>query len=146
MRKADAAAAVFRDGFNCAQAVFSTLASDHGLDAATAAKIATAFGGGMARSGETCGVVTGAFMALGLARGNGAPKDIAIKEKTYELAREYVKRFTERHRSLLCRELLGCDISTHEGHEKAKQQGLFGTVCARLVRDSVEIVDELLRP
>ena len=144
MKKADAAVSVFKDGFNCAQAVFSTLAPDLGLGAGTAAKTATAFGGGMARRGETCGVVTGAFMALGLARGNSAPGEKEIKEKTYELAREFVKRFAERHDSLVCRELLGCDIGTPEGHERARQQGLFGTVCARLVRDSVEIAEELL--
>ena len=144
MKKADAAVSVFKDGFNCAQAVFSTLAPDLGLGAETAAKTATAFGGGMARMGETCGVVTGAFMAIGLARGNSRPAEKEIKEGTYVLALEFVKRFKARHDSLVCRELLGCDIGTPEGHERAKQQGLFDTVCAKLVRDSIEIAEEVL--
>jgi C_GCAxxG_C_C family probable redox protein len=144
MKKIDHAARVFADGFNCAQAVFSTVAPGLGLDEETAARIATAFGGGMARMGGTCGVVTGAFMALGLARGNGRPADKETKEKTYVIALEFVKRFMERHGSIACRDLLGCDIGTHEGHERAKQQGLFDTVCSKLVKDSAAILEDML--
>jgi C_GCAxxG_C_C family probable redox protein len=144
MKKAEVAVSVFKDGFNCTQAVFSTIAPEHGLDGGTAARAATAFGGGLARRGETCGAVTGALMAIGLARGNNRPADKEVKERTYELAREFIKRFESRNGSIACRELLGCDISTPEGHERAKREGLFDTVCAKLVRDSVEIVRRLL--
>jgi C_GCAxxG_C_C family probable redox protein len=144
MKKADHAASVFADGFNCAQAVFSSVAPGLGLDEGTAARIATAFGGGMARMGGTCGVVTGAFMALGLARGNSLPADKETKEMTYVIALEFVKRFMERNGSIACRDLLGCDIGTHEGHERAKQQGLFDTVCSKLVKDSVEMLEDML--
>jgi C_GCAxxG_C_C family probable redox protein len=144
MKKADHAASVFADGFNCAQAVFSTAAPGLGLDEETAARIATPFGGGMARMGQTCGVVTGAFMAIGLARGNSSPADKETKEATYVVALEFVKRFMERHGSIACRDLLGCDIGTHEGHERAKQLKLFDTVCSKLVRDSVEMLEDML--
>jgi len=144
MKKADHAASVFADGYNCAQAVFSAVAPGFGLDEETAARIATAFGGGMARMGGTCGVVTGAFMALGLARGNSLPADRETKEKTYVISLEFVKRFMERNGSIACRDLLGCDIGTHEGHERAKQQGLFDTVCSKLVKDSVEMLEDML--
>jgi len=144
MKKSEAAAGVFKEGLNCAQAVFSTVAPDFGLAAGTAAKAATAFGGGMARMGETCGAVTGAFMAIGLARGNDRPGDRETKEKTYDLAREFVRRFRERNGSIVCRELLGCDIGTPEGHARAKERGLFDTVCSKLVRDSVEILRTML--
>jgi C_GCAxxG_C_C family probable redox protein len=144
MKKTDRAASVFADGFNCAQAVFSTAAPGLGLDEGIAARIATSFGGGMARMGGTCGVVTGAFMAIGLARGNDRPADKETKEKTYVVALEFVKRFMERHGSIACRDLLGCDIGTHEGHERAKQLGLFDTVCSKLVKDSVAMLEDLL--
>jgi C_GCAxxG_C_C family probable redox protein len=144
MNKTDRAASVFADGFNCAQAVFSTVAPGFGLDGETAARIATPFGGGMARMGGTCGVVTGAFMALGLARGSARPADKETKEQAYVIALEFVKRFMERNGSIVCRDLLGCDIGTHEGHERAKQLGLFDTVCAKLVRDAVELLEDML--
>jgi hypothetical protein len=52
-------------GFNCAQAVFAALAPEFGLDQATAVKIAATLGGGIARTGETCGAVTGALLTIG---------------------------------------------------------------------------------
>jgi len=144
MKKSDRAVAALKDGFNCAQAVFSTFAPGLGLEEGKAAKVASAFGGGMARKGDACGAVTGAFMALGLKFGSSRPEDKEIKEKSYEIAREFVRRFTERSGTIVCRDLLGCDISTHEGFERAKQQGLFDTVCAKLVKDSVEILEDML--
>ena len=144
MKKSDRAVAVQKGGFNCAQAVFSTCAPGLGLDEERAAKIASMFGGGMARKGDTCGAVTGAFMALGLTYGNSRPQDKELKEKSYEIAREFVRRFTGRNGTTVCRELLGCDISTREGLERARQQGLFDTVCAKLVKDAVEILEDML--
>jgi C_GCAxxG_C_C family probable redox protein len=144
MKKSDRAVAVLKDGFNCAQAVFSTFASGMDLDEREAAKIASAFGGGMARSGGTCGAVTGAFMTLGLKYGSSRPQDKEEKEKSYEIAREFVRRFTARNGTALCRDLLGCDISTHAGYERAKEQGLFDTVCTKLVKDAVEILEDML--
>lgn len=144
MKNVDHAASVFADGYNCAQAVFSAVAPGLGLKEETAARIATPFGGGMARMGGTCGAVTGAFMALGLAHGNRRPADRETKEKTYAIALEFVRRFMERNGSITCRDLLGCDIGTHEGHERAKQQGLFDSVCAKLVKDAVEMLEDML--
>lgn len=144
MNKGDHAASVLRDGFNCAQSVFSSFAPGLGLDEARAAKVASAFGGGMARKGDTCGAVTGAFMAIGLAHGSSRPQDKEKKEKSYEMAREFVRRFAERNGTTVCRDLLGCDIGTPEGYEQAKQRQLFDTVCAKLVKDAVEILEDML--
>ena len=135
---------MFKDGFNCSQAVFSALAPRFGLDRGIAARTACAFGGGMARRGEACGAVTGALMAIGLARGGGRPDQKDEKEAAYAAARELMRRFEERNGSVLCRELLGCRIGTPEGFERAKSEGLFDTLCPRLVRDAVEIFEELV--
>ena len=56
-------------GCNCAQMVFSYFAEKNGLDINKALKISSAFGGGMGK-GDICGVITGAYMALGLIYGN----------------------------------------------------------------------------
>jgi C_GCAxxG_C_C family probable redox protein len=126
---------------NCAQSVFSAFAPSHGLDEETAVKIAAPFGGGMARTGETCGAVTGALMALGLARGTATPEG---KEEGYRLAREFMDRFEEKHGSLLCRELIGCDISTPEGLQNARESGVTKSLCPNLVHDAAEIVQAVL--
>ena len=144
MKKSDRAVAVLNDGFNCAQSVFSVFAPGLGLEKGKAARIASAFGGGMARGGGTCGAVTGAFMVLGLKYGSSRPRDKERKEKSYEIAREFMRRFNERDGTVVCRDLLGCDISTPEGFARAKERGLFDTVCAKLVKDSVEILEDML--
>jgi C_GCAxxG_C_C family probable redox protein len=135
------AATIFDQSFNCAQSVFSAFSAQLGLPEQTALKLASPFGGGLARRGETCGTVTGALLVLGLARGAETP---AGKQAIYQLAREFMHRFEARHRSLLCRELIGCDISTPEGWQMAKESGKTKEICPGLVRDAAEILQALL--
>jgi len=94
--------------------------------------------------GETCGAVTGALMVIGLKYGMTQAKDEAAREQTYKLAQELAARFKERHRSIICRELLGYDLSSPEGRKAAYDKGLFSTLCPQLVRDAAEIVEEIL--
>lgn len=131
----------FRKGHSCSQAVFATLAEPLGLDCETALKVASGFGGGMGRVGATCGAVTGALMAFGLKSGGLEP---GAKEETYRLVNRFVEAFRERHESLDCRDLIGCDLCTEEGRQQAKAKGVHGTVCVDLVRDAMEIAEELL--
>jgi C_GCAxxG_C_C family probable redox protein len=145
MSIADQAIACFDEGFSCSQAVFSVFAPQWGLDRITALKVASPFGGGMGRLGETCGAVTGALMAIGLKYGQTIGEDRAAKEKSYEMARQFAERFKARNRGCLtCRELLGADISTPEGLQKVREAQAFTIMCPKFVRDAAEIVEELL--
>lgn len=132
----------FAEGFNCAQAVFSVYAEQIGLDYDTALKIAAGFGGGMGRMAATCGAVTGAFMALGL-KYAGVTTDRQTKEANYACIREFADRFKARNGSLVCRELLACDISTPEGLKRAMESGAFKNTCPKFVRDACEIMEEM---
>jgi C_GCAxxG_C_C family probable redox protein len=138
---AESAVEIFGRGFNCAQSVFLAYASQFGLDEQIALKLASPFGGGLARRGEVCGAVSGALLALGAARGADEP---AGKERIYRLSQEFMSLFEQKHASLLCRDLIDCDTSTPEGWQKARETGKFTTVCPILVRDAVEIVQALL--
>lgn len=106
-------------------------------------KIASGFGGGMGRMAETCGTVTGAMMVLGLRFGAALP-DRAAKELVYAKVWKFADRFKTRNGSLLCRDLLACDISTPEGYEAAKEKQLVSTTCPKFVRDAAEILEEML--
>ena len=53
-------------------------------------------------------------------------------------------RFEKRNGSTRCKELLGCDISTPAGAEKATQENRFRTICPKLVQDAGEILEEML--
>lgn len=144
MNKAEQAEAVFKEGFCCSQAVLSTHARMFNLDRDTALKIATSFCGGMGRMGDTCGAVTGAFMVIGLKHGKTEAEDDESKERTYGLVREFVKEFESRNGSIKCKDLLGIDIGTPEGLNLIREKNLFDTLCTKLVRDAVEIIEKII--
>ena len=131
----------FAQGFNCSQAVFSAYATQLGIDDETALKLASPFGGGVARQGEVCGAVTGALMALSLGRGNATLEN---KEENYRLADEFIKRFQEQHGTILCRELIGYNLSKPEELQKAREQGVFVSACPGFVKDAAKLVEEIL--
>jgi C_GCAxxG_C_C family probable redox protein len=137
----EAAVNRFRQNFNCAQSVLVAFAPQLGIHESQALKLASPFGGGVARRGQTCGAVTGALMAIGLAQGADTP---AGKEDAYRLGQEFLQRFESRHGSILCRELIDCDISTPEGRQQAREKGAFTTRCPLFVRDAAEIVQAML--
>lgn len=144
MEPVDLAVDRFRQGYSCAQSVFSVLAEQRSVDRDQAFRISAGFGGGVARSAAMCGCVTGAIMALGLEQRSVSPEDNKReKEKTYEAAQRLLSEFAGRNGSTGCRELLGCDISTPQGLQQARDQKLFQLRCEKLVRDAVEIVTAL---
>jgi C_GCAxxG_C_C family probable redox protein len=144
MKKVETALACFNERFACSQAVLSAFAADFGLDRDTALRLAGGFGGGMGRMGEVCGAVTGAFMVLGLKYGQAKPEDIEAKEKSYAMVREFTNRFKSRNGSILCRELMDCNLSTPEGMQYALDHKLFITTCVDMVRSATEILEEML--
>lgn len=143
MDNVNQAVALFEQGFNCAQAMLAVYGNQFGLERETALKLACGFGGEM-RMGQTCGAVTGAFMVLGLKYGQTVATEQRPKEKTCELVRQFVEKFESRNGSVMCKELLGCDISTSEGMKTARERDLFVSFCPRMVRDAAEILKEIL--
>jgi C_GCAxxG_C_C family probable redox protein len=144
MTRAEEAVALFTQGFSCSQAVLAACGKESGLPREILLKAASGFGGGMARMGGTCGAVTGALMALGLAFGNTEASDAEAKEKTYARAREFMEIFKEKQGSLICRDLLGFELKTPEGRLAAKESGRLETFCPVLVRSAAEILEGLL--
>ncbi|MHC4743516.1 MAG: C-GCAxxG-C-C family protein [Planctomycetota bacterium] len=141
--KPEQAVETFKERFNCSQSVLSVYSEEAGLDRETALKLACGFGAGMGRMGETCGAVTGAFMAIGLKFGASEPGDNPDKLRTFELIDQFARRFEARHGSLVCKELLGFDMSTPEGKETARQPGSF-EICPKLVQSAVETLEEII--
>ena len=145
MDKREETRALFQQGANCAQSVLCTFSDDLGLDRHVAMRICTGLGGGMGALGSTCGAVSAAFMALGLRYGLSTPEQMKLsKYAEYRPAREFAKRFVERNGSLLCKELLGCDISTPEGMKEIQAKNLFAIRCTKLISDATQIVEEMI--
>ena len=92
------ATALHEQGCNCCQAVIMCCAEKYGLTEEQAYRLGAFFGGGM-RSGEVCGAVSGALMALGLEYGDE-------NNRQCSKSREFMKAFKDAYGSVLCRELL----------------------------------------
>lgn len=107
--------------------------------------MASAFGGGFAGKGETCGAVTGALLIIGLRYGVSHTINIFAKKKCYAYARKFMDRFIEQHGTSLCKELLRCDISKAEGMSFARKSKIFEKNCPNFVKTAVELLESLIR-
>jgi len=141
--KIEKAVTYFDNGFCCSQAVFTTFATEYGIEEELALKIATQFGGG-ARKGEMCGSVSGALMVLGLKYGFSDGTAQAEKNLAHQKAEEFMNRFIEKKGTVVCRELLGRDLSKPGELEKCRELGLFNSICPEMVRCAAEIVEQML--
>ena len=139
----DKAIQSFRGGLNCAQAVVTSFSENLNFDKNMAEIISCGFGGGMGRLGETCGAVTGSYMALGIFN-QKFPDNASRKEATYALIQEFSKKFKQIYGTTDCKTLIRCDLKTEEGHKYAKENNLFETVCEKCIKDSIEILNQLI--
>ncbi len=139
----DDSRAAFGCGLNCTQQVFLRVAEALGVDRELAIRTASGFGGGMGHA-ETCGVVSGAVMAIGLCVGPSGEGDADGRARVKNMCAAFEKAFLTRNTSLRCKDLLGYDLSTPEGMAKLRELGRFGTICPRLVSGGTEILAELL--
>ena len=144
MSHADKAVEYYCHNFNCSQGIFTTYAVENGLDEKLALKLGTCFGGG-SRKGEMCGAVAGALMVIGLLYGHSDGNDLDSKAKAYALSEEYMNRFIKENGSVVCRELLGLDLSKPDEMAIIREQDLFHTNCPEMIRSAADILDELLK-
>ncbi len=133
----------FAEGFSCSQSVLRAFAAEFDLEPDLAARIAAAFGGGVARTGRMCGAVSAGLMVIGLRYGSSSPTNRGAKEATYALVRRFLEEFTMLHQSVDCPGLLGCDIGTPEGMQLARERNLFKTHCPEYVKDAARLLTKL---
>jgi C_GCAxxG_C_C family probable redox protein len=136
------AAALFQEGYNCAQSVLLTMFEHWNGKNEVIPKIATAFGGGIGRCGSVCGALTGGVMALSIKYGTNE-SSLEGRLKSYELAQKFYRQFEKHHGSVLCRELIGYDLSVPEELEEARKSRISEEKCVNFVRKTVEILMEL---
>lgn len=137
---------LFKQGYNCSQAVLLAFAEELGIDETTATSIATPFGGGMGRMREVCGAVSGMILAANILRGNSDIKDKAAKDKHYALIQHLAGQFREKNGSIICRELLNLQ---EKGPDKPVSEERTSAYykkrpCAELVALAAEILEKEL--
>lgn len=80
------------------------------------------------RGGEVCGAVSGAILVIGLKYGQADIENKAAKATCYAKTIEFTKLFKERNGSIICKDLLGCDLGKEGEWERAAKEGIFKKV------------------
>jgi len=92
----------------CCRNVIAALQMHLGLGNGDVFRAAVPLGGGVARSGGTCGALLGGLMAIGLAYCED-DQDVSVTTPLYEETMlqgiEFFERFKEKHGSLECRDI-----------------------------------------
>ena len=74
----------------------------------------------------------------------------SLQAEIYELRRfkqkaeEFMNRFISQNGTVVCRELLGYDISKPEEMDKIKELNLFESTCPKMIQCATEIVEQML--
>jgi C_GCAxxG_C_C family probable redox protein len=143
----EVAARLFREGYNCAQAVFTPYAELYGIDQQTALKLSAGLGAGMGRMREVCGCCSAMFLLAGLVKSPASGSDAAGKTENYRLVQQMADAFrAEAGGSIICRELLGLDHAegtpvpddrTAPDYKKRPCPALVQLAC-RIIEDMLE--------
>ena len=131
---------LFKQGYNCSQAVLLAFCDELNMDKETAARLASSFGGGIGRMREVCGAVSGMCMVAGLCKGYSDPKDMEGKKRHYSLIQKMANEFKEKNSSIICRELLGLSAGADSPSPSPRTAQYYKKrPCAELVGIAAEI-------
>lgn len=132
--KAKIASEYFGSGLYCSQAVIGAFCEKYGLQKETAFRISCGLNSGV-RCAEICGAVSGAILVIGLKHGDTLDMCNVKTE-------EFIENFRAKNGDIVCRNILGCDISTSIGKEKATKENLFKTLCMDMVVSAAQILED----
>lgn len=135
---------LFKEGYNCSQSVFIPIAVANKIDKTTALKIMSPFGGGIAKTDNLCGAVTGGIAAIGLHYGHTEPGDLETKQKCVLATKKFMAAFEEKHKSLYCTKLIGYNMSIESENEAAAKSGVFDSKCPNYVESAHNLAQEII--
>ena len=130
-------------GYNCAQAVSTTYGLQYGVPEETIARMASPFGGGIARTDNICGAVAGAVMVLGLKYGPKNASETDAKKKAGAMTNEFIQEHTRRYGAVSCTGLLGYNMSVPGERDEAVANNAFSK-CGDVVMNTSKLLEEFL--
>ena len=134
---------LFLEGYNCAQAVAVAFCDVTGLEEKTAARMVSAFGGGMGRMREVCGAVSGMYFVLSYLYGYDAPIEGGPKKQLYTDVQMLAGKFRESCGSIVCREILKNPPSDPNPSPRTAEY-YKARPCARMVFTAAHLMDEFM--
>lgn len=143
MERKNKAIKYFRGDNNCAQSVLIAFSDITGLNDSTAVKVASGFGGGIGKTQEICGALSGAVMVIGYKYydvKNPSESKNFINNKIQTL----LKEFESIYGSIKCRDLTGLDFSTEEGNKKKHEDNISEVKCEKYIADVCDLLEKLV--
>lgn len=135
------AVSLFKEGYNCSQAVVAAFADLYGIERDMALRISASFGGGIGRMRMTCGAACGLFQLIGLETGAVDGADREGKSANYEAVQQVARLFAQENGSLTCSELLGLAKNTSiSSQAEARTEAYYQKrPCAMMVESAARI-------
>lgn len=132
------------NGLVCAESVLLATCEELGIeiDENVIPEIAFAFAGGIGNTGDVCGAVAGAVMAIGLIKPRGETMEEMMN--VIGLAAEFRKRFEAEMNTISCRELTGLDLTLEESRKELMTSDTAQRVCFPAVAAAFRIAVDLL--
>ena len=147
MSRAERAGALFREGYNCAQAVVLAFADLIGMDRTQALRISAPFGGGIARQREVCGAVSGMCIVAGALFGYDDPTDREAKRAHYALVQELCARFRASNGTIICGERLAIKSADLKTPDPTPRTAAYYRTrpCEAMVVSAAEILEDYIQ-
>lgn len=120
-----------KKGYNCAQATACAFCDELGKSEKEVFEIMEAFGFGMGTMG-TCGAVSAMAAVVGMKESDGCLENPGTKKVSYKAIKEMTKKFHDKNKSVICREIKGVDT------------GCVLRSCDGCIEDAAEIIEEYL--
>ena len=115
--------------YGCAETTLIVLQEHYGLPHATESSAAMALNGGIAWSGSVCGAISGAALATGRLAGQRITDHKEAKRVSRTIIAQLMDDFRAEYGSLDCRDLIGLDISSQEGHDRFLESKMWHGAC-----------------
>lgn len=135
---------LFSGNHNCAQSVMKAILTETNLDFKQIVPLTAGFGGGMVHEGNVCGAVSGAIAAIGVLNSKHFADVPSHKEATNRSGEEFIRRFKEKHGSILCNDLTGINIADTKARKAALADGTFARLCPAYVESAVRIALDIV--
>ena len=144
------AMALFKEGYNCSQAVClaftDTYSEKYAIEESTILKLSSSFGGGMGRLREVCGAVTGMFIVAGILYGYDAPDADEQKKAHYARIQKLAHDFEVQSGSIICRDLLGLTQKRDEPVPEKRTESYYQKrPCVEKVGQAAAILEQYIR-
>jgi C_GCAxxG_C_C family probable redox protein len=132
--------------YGCAETTLVVLQEAYCFPSPSDSAPAMALNGGVAWSGGPCGAITGAALAVGRLAAERIEDHKEAKRAARRIIADLMEQFRREHGTVSCRDLVGLDISTEEGHTAFIEGQVWHTVCMAqiefVLHRLVELQDE----